>query len=718
MGLLDRFFTGSTKQLPSEPEVAGTVPLSYSPGMASYPDSNFANFASEGYGKNEVVYSCIRELATGAATPHYFVQAPATDGGMVEVTNGLLYDLISRPNYDEDWYTFLEKLVTSLEVAGNAYVYKERSRGNQVTALYLLRPDWVKIIAGKYGADGYVWEMDGKEYPVAREDICHLRFPNPSGSLYGLSPLQVLARTVNLDISMTDFAKVFFANAGVPSGLLKLMRRLTTQEEAATVRSRWRSTFGGPNNFHKVAILDEDADYQQMAAAPKDMALSELHDLTESRICSVFGVPPILIGANVGLQRSTFSNYREARLSFHSETLEPLVTRILRYFNSNLFPEYQGNEVLAVDWSAMRSSLDDKADQTTRTTASFNAGIITLNEARGELGYEAITEGDVRRIPATMFEVGEGDNFAPIAVGAEPLAVEQSRQLGELKIPGPELRISSAGTTDFVEEKAPRVAPRGAATRRRLLEDRERETDVLLPQLQRHFRGIRNRVDGILGRLMERGAEESKDYPFDSDNLLPRVEVGGLSDILQRSATRVSKTTFDTINDAGVAGSLDWDERLPVVQSAISAAPLQAQIIHSTTNRTIARAITIGLENGYSISQLARGVPDDNFPGIRSILTETESRARMIARTEVMRTQHQTSIGFYEAQGFGYVRADDVDGDDGDNYVDPGDPYGRTCRERHGQIYRVEDAVNINDHPNGTLNWQPMPRNYRPEETI
>jgi hypothetical protein len=217
---------------------------------------------------------------------------------------------------------------------------------------------------------------------------------------------------------------------------------------------------------------------------------------------------------------------------------------------------------------------------------------------------------------------------------------------------------------------------------------------------------------------MERGAEETKDYPFDADNLLPRVEVGSLSEILQRSATRVSRKTFDTINESGVAGNLDWDERLPVVQSAITAAPLQAQIIHSTTNRTIARAITIGLENGYSISQLARGVPADNFPGLRSILTETESRSRTIARTEVMRTQNQTSIGFYETQGFNFLRADDVDGDEDDNYIDPGDPYGRTCRERHNQIYTVAEAANINDHPNGTLNWQPMPRNYRPEETI
>jgi len=139
-------------------------------------------------------------------------------------------------------------------------------------------------------------------------------------------------------------------------------------------------------------------------------------------------------------------------------------------------------------------------------------------------------------------------------------------------------------------------------------------------------------------------------------------------------------------------------------------------MIHRTTNRTISRAVAVALEEGYSIEQLARGVPADKFPGLRSILTETENRSRLIARTEIMRTQNQTSIGFFKEQGFRHVRADDIDGDPNDTYVDPGDPYGRTCAERNGQIYTVEQAQDIDDHPNGTLNWQPMPRNYRPEE--
>ena len=712
MSFLDRFFKSTEKQMVAGAEIGAAVPLNYDVGQATYPDANYANFASEGYAKNEIVHACIRELAAAAASPRYMVQAPSTDGGVVEVTSGLLYDLMTRPNPTDNWYSFIEQLVTYLQVAGNAYIFKERSRGNRVTGLYLLRPDRIRIIGASYGAAGYVYDVGGKDHAIPAEDMCHLSLPNPAGDLYGLSPLQVLSRTVNLDLNMTDFAKVYFQNAGVPSGLLKLRRRLNTQEEASTIRSRWRSQFGGKNNFHRIAILDEDADYQQMASAPKDMAMSELHDLTESRICAVFGVPAILVGANVGLQRSTYSNYREARLAFHSETLEPLVGRILRYLNDHLFSEYQGNETLTVDWSAMRASLDDKADQTARVNALFTGGIVTLNEARQQLGFDALISGDIRRIPAAVFEMGEGDSMAPVAIGAAPEAVEQSLQAYPTKESFDIWRLLGG------EEKAPRPAPRGAMTARRLLEDRETETDIMLPKLQQYFRGVRNRVDGILGRHMERGSDETKEFPFVAVELLPSAEINGLAEIIRVSTARVSRKTFDIINDAGVAGTLDWDEKLPVVQAALTQAPTRATMIHRTSHRNIGRAIATALERGYSIEGLARGVPDDNFPGLRSLLTETEKRARLIARTEIMRTQNQTSVGFYQEQGFGYVRADDPDGDPDDTYVDPGDPYGRTCIERHGQVYSLEDARNIDDHPNGRLNWLPMPRDYKPEDTV
>jgi len=227
-------------------------------------------------------------------------------------------------------------------------------------------------------------------------------------------------------------------------------------------------------------------------------------------------------------------------------------------------------------------------------------------------------------------------------------------------------------------------------------------------------------VDGILGRHMERqtSVSETKAYPFETSDMLPPIETGNMSKILEAAYRRVSKRTFGAVNDVGVAGTLNWSDKLPTVQKVLAQAPIRAEMIHRTTSKAIGRAVGIGLERGYSIEQLAQGVPDDKFPGIRSLLTESESRSRIIARTEVMRTQNQTTIGFFREQNLFYVQADDVDGDPNDTYIDPGDPYGRTCAERHGQVYTLEDAQNIDDHPNGTLNWTPMPRGYKPEGAV
>jgi len=671
-------------------DIAATVPLISDPSRVVYPSDNYANFSSQGYGRSEIVHACIRELSTGTATARWFVGIPA-DGGISEIENSPFSLLLKYPNPEHDWYTWLERAVTYLQVAGNVYVYKERVRTNRISALWLLRPDRVSIVSQDRGASSYSYEINGKEYEIPASDIAHLSLPNPSGDVYGLSPLHVLAKTVNLDTLMTDFAKTYFNNAGVPSGLLKIKRRLTSQEEASRIRSRWRSTFGGPSNMHQVAVLDDDAEYQQMASSPKDMALTELHNLTESRICSVFGVPPILISANVGLQRSTFSNYREARFSFHSETLEPLINRFLRFFNYCLVPEFPNSGEVMVDLSEMRSFLDDKDSVTTRATNLFTAGIITLNEARSLVGQDAIDDGDVRRVPVNIIE----DNALEDGPAA-PLAIEEGMGIDQIKRESP-------------------VAPGAVRLRRSLLKDRDALVEDLDRRMQSYLRRIKNRADGVMGRYMERDIElEEKEFPFEWGQLVPDAELDGLSSALHDSFVRVTKSTFGHINDSGVAGVIEWAENLPAVQMVVSQATARATIIHRTTKKVVRETVETALTRGYSVDMLARGVPRDKFPGLKSILNETRVRAKLIARTEVMRAQNQTSVNFFREQGFQFVRATDPDGDEGDNYVDPGDPYGRTCIERDGQVYHVGDAMDIQDHPNGTLSWQPMDRNYRP----
>ena len=669
-------------------DVASSVPLVNDLSNVVYPEDNYGNYAKEGYGRNAIVNACIRELATGTAAARFYVQRDTTDG-LVEVEGTPLANLIMSPNGTQDFYHWLERLVTYLYVSGNAYVLKERSRGNQITGLYLLRPDRVSIMPSGEGVKGYSYEVDGKEYFLKPEDVGHISFPNPSGDLYGLSPLHVLTKTINLDLSMTDFAKVFFQNAGVPSGLLKVKRRLTSQEEATRIRSRWRSSFGGTNNFHSVAVLDDDAEYQQMASAPAEMALTDLHNHTESRICSVLGVPPILISANVGLQRSTFSNYREARFSFHSETLEPLIDKIVRFLNYCVGMEM--GETIAVDLTEMRGFLDDKETISARAAQLFTSGIVTLNEAREMVGQDALPDGEVRRLPANIIE-----SMAP----TESLA-----------------GMSGFSALYSAEKKDDPVAYRGKAMGKELNRDRDTLTEKYTPVYTKYFKSQKSRVDGILGRFLSRDFEIEKagGFPFTADSLIPDTELGNLSEILWKMYVEVSKNTFGIVNTSGLAGQLEWSEAHPVVAQVLTTVPTRAKMIHSTTHKHVQRAINTAFERGYSIEQLARGVPDEGFKGIKTVMQETEKRAVLIARTEIMRSQNLTSVNMFKNQGFEWVRAFDIDGDPNDTYVPAGDPYGRTCIERNNQIYNVEDAYDIEDHPNGTLSWIPMPRNYVPE---
>tara|TARA_Y100000593_G_scaffold84621_2_gene160358 strand:- start:280 stop:2343 length:2064 start_codon:yes stop_codon:yes gene_type:complete len=679
------FFDFFRKQ--NDGAISSTVPLVSDLSRIVYPEDNYENFASQGYGRNEIVHACIRELSSGVSNARWYV-GTRDEGGVFELTDTPLATLIKYPNPEYDWYSWIERAVTYLQVSGNCYVYKERNQGNQVIALWLLRPDRVSIIPRDRGVSEYSYEIDGHQYKLDSTDVGHLALPNPSGDVYGLSPLHVLAKIINVDSLITDFSKTYFANAGVPSGLLKIKRRLTNSEEAGRIRSQWRSTFGGSNNMHQVAVLDSDADYQPMASAPADMGLTDIRNETESRICAVLGVPPILVSANVGLQRSTFSNYREARFSFHSETLEPLINMVVRFLNYCLAMEFPNDGEVMVDLSEMRSFLDDKDSITTRATTLFNSGIITLNEAREMVGQDIVETGEVRRIPINIIEDMSIDQPAPPEqlTSPSPQLKKANRQRGSIKL------------------------------RNELLKDRAELVEELDRNLTRYFKRVQNRADGVLGRYMERGVTlESKAFPFDWGDLVPDAELGELSNILRASYVDVSRRTFGKINASGIAGVIEWTDKIPSVQRVLTQATAQATIIHGTTRNIVKQSVETALERGYSTEMLARGVPRDNFRGLRATLGETQARSKLIARTEVMRTQNQTSIGFFNEQGFDYLMATDPDGGENDNYVDPGDPYGRTCIERDGQVYHVEDAMNINDHPNGTLSWQPMDRNYQPD---
>jgi HK97 family phage portal protein len=616
MGFLDRFIPA--RKAEANEAVVSAVINATDNGFTS-PDASYGNFAQQGYAGNELVFACIREIATSTAEATLCLY----DANHEKIENSPLANLIAKPAEGVTQYEFLENLITHLQIAGNAYVLKERARVG-VVSLMLLRPDRMSVIPG----GGYSYEVGGKKYMIPAEDVGHLKFPNPNNDFYGLSPLQVLAKQINLDTDATTFTKAYFNNAGVPSGILKLRRKLSNQDEADRLRSAWHNKFQGNRNWHRIAILDEDATYEKMGGTLGEMEIPALRNLSESRICSALGVPAILVGANIGLQRSTFSNYAEARESFWEETLLPLYRRIEQFMVMLLEPEFPRERgQLAFDFSEVRALQEDE-------DAMVNRQLV-----RAQIANQLITAGftpSAALQAAGIDEELEHTGYLPTSLSV----------LGQRPVEGKALTQTAANRL---------LEPLGASY--------EEEVEVMERVLAKFFKEQLNRADGIMGRYLSQDEPEAKiQMPFNELTLIPLAADAELSAAMSPTLIKTMGRAWDTINAANVFMPMPFDPELPIFSNVLRNAGTK---INDVSRAALRKQLQAGNQAGYSLDQIVRGVPKDDYRGLRSVVRETyKNRSKTIARTEIATAQNTGTAGRYKAAGVTEVIIQDGDLDD------------------------------------------------------
>lgn len=361
--------------------------------------NDLSAYASEGYGKNSLVYSCVREKATSFASlgaPRVIAGGQVVEGGMVT----RLTNLLSNPNTYQDGAEFAEELKTHDDVAGNVYIHlieesddprrRREFAGYPVQELQLIRPDYVTIKPGASRAnDVYVVTIEGvvrREIPA--RDIIHLKRTNPTNDYYGMSPVQLITREVSIDLSMSDQELAFYRNAGVPYGLLYVKGNLT-QGQTDETKGAFRRAFSGFKRWFDVLVLNMDeAKYEQLGLAQKDMEQENTRALVESRICATFGVHPLIVGAHFAIAAGgQNAPYEQAQFSFWSETMVPESERIARAFTKYLLPRFATTRVnganahVAYDYTQVRVLQEDLSRKLREVVRMINTGGVMVSTA-------------------------------------------------------------------------------------------------------------------------------------------------------------------------------------------------------------------------------------------------------------------------------------------------------------------------------------------------
>ena len=138
---------------------------------------------------------------------------------------------------------------------------------------------------------------------------------------------------------------------------------------------------------------------QQLAYDNSQTDLAATLYEVQAAICALVGIAPAVVPLGVGLARSTYSNYETARkVSFENGVL-PLQSIIAHTLQEQVLVDFYGTgNDLRVEFNndEVAALQESKDALSTRVISQFSVGLLSLREARVQLGYTAEVEADMR----------------------------------------------------------------------------------------------------------------------------------------------------------------------------------------------------------------------------------------------------------------------------------------------------------------------------------
>lgn len=372
------------QQQPSH-SIAASVPT-WDDGRKIMPPFSYYRNAREGYMLDEMVYACVEFRATSCGEPPVVAYKPNSDE---KVEDHPALDLLNHPNPFMGRSRFWATILMMQDVGGNAYVEKVRSASGKVVELWPLRPDRMTVIPSQTDfVGGYHYMLGDKQFMMPAENVIHFKTRHPLDDYYGLPPIAVGAERVDLDIWVRSFTRSFFQNAGVPAGLLNITRAMS-QSEREMARDTFRERFGGREGWGNLLVLDGgEATYESMGLplGPQGLALSDLNQINETRICMLYGLAPSLLATEVGLRASSYANRVSDHEQFWANTMVPVFRDLDSTLTEGLIDEYPDLDRFEHDFSKISALQEDEDQKHTRWRTDFLAGLITWQEAREKIG--------------------------------------------------------------------------------------------------------------------------------------------------------------------------------------------------------------------------------------------------------------------------------------------------------------------------------------------
>lgn len=355
-------------------------------------DVGGATFVSVKLAENlSTVLACVGAISSAMASLPAYVYRRLAKGGRDEDPGHAISRLIaSGPNQHQTWCDWLEWVMASALLRGNALAEIVTDARGAVTALKPIPWEWCTVQLLPSGRLAYdVVELvtayggTGRPRRLLQDEVFHLRDRSDDG-LLGRSRLQRAASVVQAGLSIQDFANALYRNGVNPSGALEMDAKLS-QDQREQLRENFRQGMSGPNNAARALILDQGLKWKSISISPEDAEFLDSRRFTTEELARLFGVPPPIVG---DLSHGTFTNSETVGRWFATHTLAPWIRKIESEFTRSVFSDAtRQSHKLEIDMSGFLRG--DPAQRWAAWKIAVEGGILDADEVRTEEGWNA-----------------------------------------------------------------------------------------------------------------------------------------------------------------------------------------------------------------------------------------------------------------------------------------------------------------------------------------
>jgi HK97 family phage portal protein len=297
-------------------------------------------------------------------------------------------DMISN---DEMTQTDMLRLMAlSYYLTGAGYAIKLRGAMGEVVGVSYIPSTAIRPIrSGRLMPlfMGYRYESSGGFINLPTSDVLVVRNPDPADPADSMPLVLGALREIGLDEHRISFWLELLSYCPIPGLAVKspqpvppeVQRRVLDEVINTAGLGRRGGSIFLPNGM-EAEVTDSFGDNFEWESFTLN---------TEARICSVFGVPPQLLGLESGLKYSTYSNYSEARKAFFQNTMRPLWGAFAEALTRSLCTEEGDVGMKLVFDTTTIPEMNEHTDE----VELYTSGILTLDEVRARLGYPALGTG-------------------------------------------------------------------------------------------------------------------------------------------------------------------------------------------------------------------------------------------------------------------------------------------------------------------------------------